>query len=512
MLSKCAGHVKKGISQFFGAEISEKYIACLCILLIAAMLLPLLAIAPYNYPADDDFGFVLPVATAWVNTGSLWEVVKAIYQKTYEIYMTWQGNFVSTALFCFTPMVFDIDLYFIGNWAMLAMLCLSVGYLFKSVCRCLGAGKSAFWIGYTATLILTLQFMPSIAYSIFWHNGGQYTTAACTLFLLMGILLNSTQEQSKKRLVWRTVAACILGFLIGGSFYGPMLGAAVLVVLLCICSCVSRSKCRWQCLAALAGMIVSVLISVLAPGNALRQERTGEAVSAVATVLNACLDSFDLFGQWITPQLIAMLALIVAALWRALRNSQYQFRHPFGVFVMLYGLFSASLAPGIYTTFGYTTERYLNVIYFYFLIMAIGSTLYACGWLIRMLESKQTASAEALLKATMDLGKKYSVRFLALLMVLVVLGGFANTIMNVPSVNALKCLVTGEAAQFHADMMERQEYIRVTDSDVVDVQPLASQPYVFKRDRLPFQGIYGRVRYMKWYFELFHNAENGIAP
>jgi len=509
MLSKWIQRAGECSARLFSKRLSDRQLAVCCMLVIAAMLLPLMAIAPFNYPADDDFGFVLPVATAWVTTGSLWEVIRAIWQKTYDIYMTWQGNFVSTALFCVTPMVFDIDLYFLGNWAMLALLCLSVGYLFKGVCRCLGAGRSAFWIGYTAILVLTLQFMPSIAYSVFWHNGGQYTTAACTLFLLLGVLLRCTREQTVRRSIWRALATLVLGFMIGGSFYGPMLGAAVLMALLCAASFFKRSKCRWHCLIALAGMAVSMLISVLAPGNALRQERTGEAVGAVSTIVSACLDSFDLCGQWIGPELIAMLALLLSVMWRPLRESGYSFRHPVGVFVMLYGLFSASLAPGIYTTFGYTTERYLNVIYFYFLIMAIGSTLYATGWLIRQLEKE---NASALLKSTLELGKSYSVRFLALMLTLVMLGGFANTIMNVPSINALKCLATGEAAQFHADMMERQEYIRITDSDVVDVQPLASQPYVFKRDRLPFQGIYGRVRYMKWYFELFYNAETGTAP
>ena len=512
MLSNWIRRACEGSARLFAKRLSDRQLAICCMIVIAVMLLPLIAIAPYNYPADDDFGFVLPVATAWVTTGSLWEVLRAIWQKTYDIYMTWQGNFVSTALFCVTPMVFDIDLYFLGNWAMLALVCLSVAYLFKGVCRCLGASRSAFWIGYTAVLILMLQFMPSIAYSVFWHNGGQYTTAACMLFLLLGVLLRCTQEQTVRRSAWRAAAACILGFMIGGSFYGPMLGAAVLMVLLCAACFTKRSQCRWHSLIALAGMTVSILISVLAPGNALRQERTGEAVSAVGTVVSACLDSFDLCGQWIGPELIAMLALLVSAMWRSLRESRYQFSHPVCVFVMLYGLFSASLAPGIYTTFGYTTERYLNVIYFYFLIMAVGSTLYAAGWLIRKMEKADTSAASAFLKSTLELGKKYSVRFLAVLMVLVMLGGFADTIMNVPSINALKSLVTGEAAQFHADMMERQEYIRVTDSDVVNVQPLASQPYVFKRDRLPFQGIYGRVRYMKWYFELFHNAETGTAP
>ena len=50
--------------------------------------------------------------------------------------------------------------------------------------------------------------------------------------------------------------------------------------------------------------------------------------------------------------------LIVPVLWLPLKRSSYAFRHPFWVFVMFYGLFSAALVPGLFTGFGYTTERY----------------------------------------------------------------------------------------------------------------------------------------------------------
>lgn len=224
------------------------------------------------------------------------------------------------------------------------------------------------------------------------------------------------------------------------------------------------------------------------------------------------LDSFDLTGGWITPQLLAMLMLVVPALWRPLRDSAFSFRHPLWVAVMLYGLFSASLAPSIYTGFGYKTGRYMNALYLYFLLFAFGSVIYAEGWLIRRLERAQSESAGHLLQAAKNLGARFSALYLAIAVALTTLGGFAFTIMNTSSVSAAKSLVTGEAAQFREEMAVRQEYVRVTDSDVVDVKPLSGQPYVFKTDRLPWQGIYGRVRYMKWYFELFYNAEHSAAP
>ncbi len=507
MLARFFEKSSAAISALMAKKLSQAQLALLCKLLIVAMLVPLVLIAPYNYPADDDFGFVLPASEAWVATGSVWEVLKAIVGKVVETYQTWQGYFVSTFLFCVTPMVFDIDLYFLGNYAMLAMLCLSVGYLVNSVIKLLNANRDTFWIVYTACLVLVLQFMPAIAYSVYWHNGGQYTTAACTLFVTFGLLLRCTMPQSRARSLWRMIALALCGFMLGGSFFGPALGALVLIAVCAIAAVATRSKARPYCFTALAFFASAFAISVMAPGNALRQERTGQSVSVVSTLITTALDSFDLAGQWMSPQLLAMLLLICAVLWLPLRESGFSFKHPLCVMIGLYGLFSASLAPGVYTGVGYTYERYFNAIYLYFLVCAIGTVIYAEGWLIRKMEASQWL-VRVPQEPLQQLGKRFACGFLALVMALTIFGGFAFTIMNTSSISALKSLVTGEAAQFKADMAQRQEYIRTTNSDVVNVTPLDSQPFVFKRDQLPWQGIYGRVRYMKWYFELFYNAEH----
>lgn len=506
--------MQKRIERLRRARLNEKTLAKLMAAVFFCSLIPLIAIALYNYPADDDFGFVLPAATAWVNTGSLWEVAKAIWQKTCDTYMTWQGNFASTAYFAITPIIFNIDLYFLSNWFTLALLCLSTGYLLKgALCVHLHVKRPTFWIVYVALVTLMLQFMPDIGYSIYWHNGGTYTLTVCFLMLLLGLLLRTLVPQSHLRGAARAVLAALCAFILGGSFYGPMLGAFVMLVLLTFTLFIERRKPRplpiafWASLTAFAAALI---ISLLAPGNALRQERTGDGTAngALFTIVTAVLDSFDLTGRWITPQLLAMLMLVVPALWRPLRDSSFSFRHPLWTAVMLYGLFSASLAPGIYTGYGYDTSRYVDALYLYFLLFAFGSVVYAEGWLIRRLEGASGESAAHLLEAARNLGTRFSAIYLAVVIALTALGGFAFTIMNTSSVSAAKSLLTGEAARFREEMTDRQEYIRVTDSDVVDVKPLSGQPYVFKNDRLPWQGIYGRVRYMKWYFELFYNAEH----
>lgn len=496
---------------FFSEKIiHQKTLSKACIVILVGMLVPLFLIAIFNYPADDDFGFTLPVATAWVQTGSIVEVAKAVFQKTYDIYMTWQGNFVSTALFPLSPMIFNINLYFLSNWFLLALLCLSVGYLLKALLQTLGTPpKSVFWIAYTAVMVLVLQFMPSIGDGIYWHNGGMYTVASCTLMFMLGLLIHCAMPQTRARSIWRGAMLALCGFILGGSFYGPALAALTILLLLALRGFLQKSPNRFYCLLTLGFFCISFGISVIAPGVALRQERLGQPMNPLSAVLVSILDSFDLVGGWLSPQLFAIAMLLAPILWKPLKESHLQFKHPFWFLVMLYGLFSATLVPGVYTGSSYGMGRYMNTIYFHFLIMALGSLAYAEGWWIRFLQRrKESQAAHQTLSLCANLGNRFTALHLAVCISFLMLGGFAFTIMNTSSVCATKALITGEAAQFRRDMEARQEYIRVTDSDVVQVQSLASQPFVFKPDKLPFQGIYGRVRYMKWYFELFYNEEH----
>ncbi len=503
------------IGAFFTRRgVSRRQLNQACMVLFILMILPLACIALYNYPADDDFQSALKAATAWVQTGSLGQVLRAVYDQCYHAYMTWHGVFASGAYCCFSPMVFNQDLYFLSNWGILAMLCLSFGYLIKTLLySVLRAEKGSFWIVYTPVMILVLQFLPSIGDGIYWHTGSGYLFASVNMLFSMGLLLRANQPQTRAKAILRGCLLALSGVILGGSFYGPMIAAFVIVLFMSLLSFLRKQPNRLFCLISLLSFAVAMAVNVTAPGIALRQEWLGEPLSPITALLVSVLDSFDLIGKWLSPQLFGMLLLILPALWKPLQNSPIQFRHPFGFFVMLFGLFAATLVPGVYTGAGYGMGRYTNVVYLNFLLLALGAPAYAEGWLIRFLErQKESEASRRALQLTENLGARFTALSLALAIGFLALGGFANTIMNTSSISAAKSLLTGEAATFHAEMKARQEYIRVTDSDVVAVKGLSVQPYVFKPDKLPFQGIYGRVRYMKWYFELFYNAQHPQTP
>ena len=84
--------MSKVFSRLCSLSLSRRTLARVMAAVFFVSLIPLIVIAVYNYPADDDFNFVLPAADAWVRTGSLVEVVKAIWNKGVDTYASWQGD------------------------------------------------------------------------------------------------------------------------------------------------------------------------------------------------------------------------------------------------------------------------------------------------------------------------------------------------------------------------------------------------------------------------------------
>lgn len=473
--------------------------------LFVLMLIPLLAIAFYNYPADDDFPYTVDASAAWVKTHSLGAVAQAIIGKMVHSYQNSFGLFMHPLYNATNALIFSIDFYFLNNWYVLAIVCLSIGYMLKGVIRgLLNASQSTFWIVYTAVMILVLQFMPGIGEGIFWHAGSNHTFSAMMLFVLLGLLARCHFDQSRLRSAWRVACITFACACAGAVEYSTMLGGTVLLALLAVWSFRAKSNSRKYVLYALCVMAVVIVIFSLSPGNAKRQASVGEPMNPVSAVIVSVLDSFDLAGRWLSPQLFAMLMLIVPVMWKPLKESQFRFSHPLLMFITGYGLYSAALVPGVFSNYGYGSDRYMNVLYFYFLFTMIGSVIYFEGSLIRWLEKQEGMLAKSLVSASVT---RFSALYLVLCVFFLAMGGFAHTIMNTSSLSAAKSIINGEAAHFRAEMEEREEYIRVTDSDETAVKPIVIRPYVFKDDKLAWQGIYGRIRYQKHYYEVHYAAQ-----
>jgi hypothetical protein len=502
---------RKALSDcIINKSITQKRLALIFVILFVISLIPLLVIALYNYPADDDFAFIYPVSSAWVNTHSFSDVVKVIVDGVKNEYLTWNGYFSHFVYLRVSPLIFGIQYYFISNWFVLAMVCLSIAYAVRSiVIQQLKASKSVFYLAYVAIMVMVIQYMPSISEGVYWNSGASYVVTWCYIMFSYGMLIKCSLPQTLFQKIFRGLLLIFCGFYLGGGVLPVALSAWLLFLFYMTFHISRKAPNRLYAVLLFCTISIALFLSIIAPGNALRQELFGESQGVFRTIVTSILESCDLVGRWFSLQLIAMLMIILPVLWMPMKKSTLKFKHPFLVALALFAVFSSTLAPGIYTNFGYTSNRYINPVYFNFLIFVFCSVIYAQGAVIRLLERKQEEIApKGLIIATQNIGKRFSILYLMICLVVLMFGSFGNTIMNTSSVSAAKSLVTGEAATFRNEMSERQEYIRVTDSDIVAVSPIHTKPYVFKDDKLAWQGIYGTVRYMKWYFELYYKPES----
>ena len=138
-------------------------------------LLPVLLLALFNYPNADDFSASVEARHAWVETGSLWEVLKAAAGNVKYNYMEWSGVFASVFWTSLQPGLFGEAYYGLTTWITVAAVCGGAGYLFTVFLRKYLRGDR--YVTGCVTLpflFLLLHCMPDGKEGLYWHAGCLY--------------------------------------------------------------------------------------------------------------------------------------------------------------------------------------------------------------------------------------------------------------------------------------------------------------------------------------------------
>ncbi|MDY2656049.1 MAG: hypothetical protein SOV75_03460, partial [Candidatus Limiplasma sp.] len=178
------------LSAFLNARPTRRALTVLCLVWVALMLVPLLAMSFYAYPTHDDFPCVLPAAKAWAMTGSFWETLKAAWNQAMYDYQTWQGTYVAMFVCAFQPMVFSMRLFWLAPFGALTLLALSAWYLVRQVTRCVLKGDLCVCtVLYAALMTLLLEYVPGIRELIYWQSAIQYALSVVAVMLLCGLMI-----------------------------------------------------------------------------------------------------------------------------------------------------------------------------------------------------------------------------------------------------------------------------------------------------------------------------------
>lgn len=158
-----------------------------------------------------------------------------------------------------------------------------------------GAGKREAGILGCLLAILALQLAPAKVSAFYWWNGGIHYTGAFSFLLLFTAFLIHTLAGKEKRVLYSVLAAWMAVMVGGGNLVTALIGNVVTGYVILILLWIKR-KDLLKYLAAPGGvMLIAFCINVAAPGNWIRQGKSGEIASY--GVIGSILKSFVLCIQ-----------------------------------------------------------------------------------------------------------------------------------------------------------------------------------------------------------------------
>lgn len=468
------------MNRLLNRVLNKKTLAVLCALWVLAMVLPLFAMSFYAYPSHDDFPNARRVIEAWARTGSVWEFVKASWEQAMVDYVEWQGTFAAMFLCALQPMIFSMDLNWLTGAATLLSVLLSAGYLVWQICRRVLHADACTALALLAALMTALIFaVPGISELLYWHASVQYTFSIVFMMLIAGLLIRLYQPQGTAARIARTAALAAACFVLGALPYTHALGGAVAMALVTAWFIRRRSAAWWSALAGFAAIAASLVIVIVAPGNAARQATVGDSLNPVAAIVYSIEAALSCTAGWCGPEWLGIGLLVIPLVWQYAKDAPVRFANPLWFSFFSFGVLAACWVPPIFATGaeGYQEPRIVGSLYMLWALTAFLNLLYWTGW--------------AAQRAEKPLRAQLCVWTAAVCAALVVWGAFSTgAAFATPVMGAWKSLLTGEAAQFRREMDAREEAILAAES--LDearavIRPVTAQPMLFPLDMLIYQ-------------------------
>ena len=455
--------MKKNI---FSAHISFRVLFLLLLAALLLFLIPMLAIAKYDVPAADDFSFSCETHAAVTAGGSVFDILSGAAEKAEKVYYTWQGSFSAVFLMAFQPAIWGLNYYALTTWVMVFSLLGGIFFLFQRVLHSV-FGVSGYIAGIAAAVasLACTQFLPSPNQSFYWYNGSVYYTFT---FAVMLVLFAVAEGYLLYGGGWRVAAAALLCLIIGGSNYITALftsisGAMLLAVL------AWKKDRRWAALLLpYVFLLGAFLLSIRAPGNAVRQGLFTDHPGALEAVLLSFRSAAKNIVEWADLRYISCMVFLVPILWAGAAESGFSFPLPGAVSAFSFCLFSSLFTPHLYALGSDGPERLKNILYFSFLLFSILNLFWWLGWI----NKKKRPSSD---NCGISVGALCVFSGLAAVCLACSVLFFHGTLTSVAAVSELR---SGEAQRYYAQAEERQMILENPEISDCEFEPFSSEPYI----------------------------------
>ena len=429
--------------------------------MLAALLLslvPMLFIAKYDLPLGDDVIYGAPVTSALRQDASLSSALSAAAGVVAEKFQSWQGTFSAIFLMALQPGVFGLSYYQITPYLMLGALIASTLLLTHTLlCSLLGVSKRVWLILGLALSFFSIQLCISPREAFFWYNGAVYYTLYHSFLLVLAALVI---QLFRAKQAWVKIVFAVLGILLAAFLSGGNYATAMVCFELLVCAIgYAVYRKQYRLLAAFVLMLLvfgaGMLISVSAPGNAVRQASVVASGYTPSGPLKSIVLSLALGGAmavgWFDLATVVVIALTVLLVGPYLRKTGWRFRDPLLVVAFLFCVFASQFTPSVYAATSPGPYRLRNVAYFVYLLLVALSAAYVTGW------AQRKYAPEAPKQANMAMRWLVTYPVLAVLCFALLLGASLckRNVFETPTVLAVMELRDG-TAQEHATLREKQ--------------------------------------------------------
>jgi len=425
---------------------TNKVLSVCIILLTVISLVPLILISKYNHPCADDFCYGFLTAETWANTGSFIETVKSAFAQVQYFYQIWQGTYSAIFLMSLQPAIFGEGYYFLGTIVILGTYLFGFLLLSQVVFKnYLNADFFKYTIIYLPVIVFSIQLVPFPASSYYWFNGSVFYTFFFGLGLVfLAFILKFIRAGKGKSATFYLLVSMMLAAIIGGGNYVTVLQMLILIFTLIIYRITTKKDKIVPLIMVELILLVSIIISAMAPGTAVRQALFPDHPSAFMAILKSIKAALWGIFMWTDLYVMSLCLFSLPFIIQIVQKTKFSYKHPFLVLIYTFCILAANFTPSIYAT-GSFPERLFDIIYYSYYLFLFFNLFYIVGWLVRYSEKSGVAYENKLLRA-----------FPAILCVCVFLF-FAAFVQSphIAAIEATKSLVNDEAAKYDREANER---------------------------------------------------------
>lgn len=347
------------------------------------LLIPILMISPYVFPRADDYSFGYRTHLAWESTGSLIELLKAVFEMIRTAYFGWQGTYSSIFLMALQPAVFDEKLYSIVPIFFIIMITFSSIFFIRTVMvEWMKVDRNLCTICSLLYVILIIQCIPVKQSAFLWYNGAIHYIGSHCIFLIMLSFMIKLYIGKKKKRNW--VGAALCSIYVGGGNHVTVISTLFVILSIFFTFTVFRI---WKKYIGIVTILIinllAITINILAPGNfnKMGMHQGMHIAHAFIMAFLSVLKYF--FGEWMHWTIVVTIAVSIPFIWKITGEINAKFQHPV-IFILYSWCYMASMFFTPLFTLGHAdTGRFQNMIFVQGVLWLLLDIGYIVGWLQR---------------------------------------------------------------------------------------------------------------------------------